>query len=65
MSDQQGYLAKVVQVHGSSGPGGGIKHVTLELLNQKRTLSRAVTGPIKVGHIITIMDCEREYKRGK
>lgn len=64
-SEQKGYPAKVLQVHGSSGPGGGIKHVTLELLNERRILSRAVIGPVKDGHIITLMDCEREFRRGK
>lgn len=62
---EQVYLAKVIKKLERSGPGGPITICQLELLDQKRTMTRAITGPVSVGHIITLLDCEREHRRGK
>lgn len=64
MSDQT-YLARVVKKLERSGPGGPITICQLELLAEKRTMTRAIVGPVSEGHIITLLDCEREHRRGK
>lgn len=62
---EQVYLARVIKKHERSGPGGPITICQLELLSEKRTLNREIQGPVNEGDIITLLDCERECKRGR
>ncbi|TBU10935.1 hypothetical protein CWI38_1467p0030 [Hamiltosporidium tvaerminnensis] len=50
------YHAEVQQLFSRSGPGGALTLCHLKLLD---------TGRIRVGDIITLLDCEREHKRGR
>lgn len=59
------YIGKVIKRIERSGPGGPITLCQLELLEEKRTLQRAVMGPVREGDLIMLLDCEREHRRGK
>lgn len=59
------YIAKVLKKLERSGPGGPITLCQLELLSEKRTMTRAIVGPVMEGDLITLLDCEREHRRGK
>lgn len=59
------FIAKVLRKLERSGPGGPITLCQLELLEEKRTMTRAIVGPVNEGDLITLMDCEREHRRGK
>jgi small subunit ribosomal protein S28e len=61
----QEYFGKVVQIYGRSGGTGELTHVRLELLHNSRTIQRALKGTIFVGDIVTLLECEREHRRGR
>lgn len=59
------FLAEVMQLYSKTGPGGGITLCQLKLQDTGRIIHRAVVGPTRVGDIITLLECEREYRRGR
>ena len=58
-------LAKVTQLLSRTGPGGSITYVKVELLDSKRSLTRAVEGPVREGDIIELLESERDQKVGR
>lgn len=62
---EQVYIAKVIKKLERSGPGGPITLCQLELMDERRTLQRAIVGPVQEGDLITLLDSEREHRRGK
>jgi small subunit ribosomal protein S28e len=58
-------LAKVTQLLSRTGPGGSITYVKVELLDGKRTLTRAVEGPIREGDVLELLESERDQKVGR
>ncbi|ELQ76422.1 40S ribosomal protein S28 [Trachipleistophora hominis] len=59
------YIGKVIKKIERSGPGGPITLCQLELTEEKRTLQRAIMGPVQEGDLIMLLDSEREHRRGK
>nr|6ZU5_SCC Chain SCC, eS28 [Paranosema locustae] len=64
MTDQV-FLGEVMQLYNKTGPGGSITLCQLKLEDTGRMLHRAVIGPIKIGDVVTLLDCEREHRRGR
>nr|7QCA_SCC Chain SCC, eS28 SCC [Spraguea lophii 42_110]7QJH_RCC Chain RCC, eS28 [Spraguea lophii 42_110]7QJH_SCC Chain SCC, eS28 [Spraguea lophii 42_110]8BR3_SCC Chain SCC, eS28 [Spraguea lophii 42_110]8P5D_SCC Chain SCC, eS28 [Spraguea lophii 42_110]8P60_RCC Chain RCC, 40S ribosomal protein S28 [Spraguea lophii 42_110]8P60_SCC Chain SCC, 40S ribosomal protein S28 [Spraguea lophii 42_110] len=59
------YIGEVLQTLEKTGPGGGLTMCQVQLKDQKRTLYRAIMGPIAVGDLVALLDCEREHRRGR
>lgn len=64
MSDQE-YIGTITNIFERYGPGGGLTLVQVELKDIGRTLSRLIKGSVKLGDQVVLLDCEREYKRGR
>lgn len=56
------FYAKVIEIFGRTGSGGCITSCKVELMEGKRTLNRCVAGPVAVGDILTLLECEREHR---
>jgi small subunit ribosomal protein S28e len=65
MSEEKVYIAEVLQLCGKSGPGGALTLCQLKLQETNRTLYRAVLGPVREGDLITLLDHEREHRKGR
>ena len=63
--EEQMIIAKVEQIMGRTGSRGGISQVKVSIKqgDKNRTLLRNVMGPVKVGDLITLLECEREARR--
>lgn len=56
------YYGEVESILEITGRGGELKVCRLRLRHENRTLTRAIAGSVRVGDIITLLDCEREVK---
>lgn len=56
------YYAEVENILEVTGRGGELKICRVRLRHENRCLTRAVTGSVRVGDLITLLDCEREVK---
>ena len=57
--------ATITEILGKTGSRGGISQVRAEFNTNsgKRSLIRNVKGPVKVGDMLALLECEREAKR--
>lgn len=56
--------ARVDEIIGKTGSRGGITQVKCCFLkDQKRSILRNVKGPVRVGDVLALMECEREARR--
>ena len=65
MAEEEYYVGEIKQIFGRSGPGGALTLCQVALRDKKRVLNRAVAGPVRVGDLITLLDCEREQRVGR
>lgn len=56
------YYAEVENLLEVTGRGGELKICRVRLKHENRSLTRAIAGSVRVGDIITLLDCEREVK---
>lgn len=63
MEEQQEFFGKVTHVLGRTGGSGLLTQVKMELMHNKRTIQRAIKGPVVVGDIIEVLECEREHRK--
>lgn len=60
------HFAKVVQVMERTGGTGSLSMAKLELLQDKRrVIRRAIKGPVFVGDVLELLECEREHRRAR
>ena len=56
--------ARVTEIIGITGSRGGITQVKATFLkNPNRSLLRNVKGPVRVGDVLALLECEREARR--
>lgn len=59
---EESYIGVVKSIFKNTGPGGSLKVCHIELKEKRRTLVRVVSGAVREGDKIVLMDCDREYK---
>ena len=63
-ADSEVTYAKVEEIIGKTGSRGGITQVKVVFTKgSQRSLLRNVKGPVRVGDVLALMECEREARR--